>query len=66
MHYLQLILRTIRVYGKHCIGCSSRNKSVMISVQTNESEDITDLFLSTEQAEILIKDLEKILKLNDE
>lgn len=64
MKYLPLILRTIRVHNKHCMGCRSRKKDVMISVQTVESEDITDVFLTTTQAENFIIDLEKTLRDN--
>lgn len=66
MNYTQLILKTIRVYGNRCMGCLSKQKDIMISIQSNDSEDITDLFLTTTQAENLIINLEKILKDNNQ
>jgi len=42
---------TIVAYDKKCIGCQRFGASIMISFQTKQGGDITDLFLDEAQAE---------------
>jgi hypothetical protein len=57
----EIEIKNIRAHGNGCIGCKRHEKDVMISF-TNTSEEkersrVTDLFLTQEQAELLLKEL---------
>jgi len=55
----ELKISTIRAYGDKSVGCISNSASIMISYQTVGSGNITDMFLSQEQAESLLSDLSR-------
>lgn len=56
---MNIILKNINVYDKHCNGCVETEKDIMISYQEegDESGKITDLFLTRQQARHLYADL---------
>ncbi len=61
------IVKTIRVYGKDCIGCRIKEKDVMLSYNTEDFKAlIGDLFLTQEMAENLLKELGNVLTSNKE
>lgn len=55
------------VHDKNCIGCKRHKKDVLVVlVETKEGNKSKDLFLSIEQAEKLIGQLQKVLQQNKE
>ena len=58
-------ITSITVHGNECIGCKKHNKDIMIAYTDNNSDEIIDLFLSTEQAESLLKRLSEGLAENE-
>ncbi len=50
-------IKDITVHGGGCIGCKRHKKDIMIAYSHNGSDDITDLFFTTEQAKELLKRL---------
>jgi hypothetical protein len=54
-------IKNIRAHGNGCIGCKRHEKDVMISftntLANKEESRVTDLFLTQEQAELLLKEL---------
>jgi len=55
----ELKISTIRAYGDKSVGCIANEVSIMISYQSVGSGNITDMFLSQEQAESLLSDLSR-------
>ena len=59
----------VRVSDKHCMGCERFDSDIMLTI-INKREDkehsykFTDIFLSTEQAEKLLSQLEEKLQYN--
>jgi predicted DCC family thiol-disulfide oxidoreductase YuxK len=62
------IAKNIRVYDKNCVGCKKFKKDVMVSfmIKEDETNDIHDIFFTTEQAESLRDQLTKKLEQNKE
>lgn len=58
-------ITSITVHGNECIGCKKHKKDIMIAYSDKNSDKIIDLFLSTEQAEILLKRLSERLAENE-
>lgn len=52
------------VFGKGCIGCLAHKKDIMIAYNYQGSDDIVNLYLTTEQAKNLLDNLKKQLKNN--
>ncbi len=55
--------------GSNCIGCKNFDSDIMVTMALREDiqdKEFHDFFLSTVQAERLLKELEKQLKLNKE
>jgi hypothetical protein len=59
-------ISTIRAYDKKCIGCQKFGAAVMISFQTKQGGDITDLFLDETQAELFHGELTRCITRNTE
>ena len=57
-------VNSARVYDKECNGCKRVKKDIMLAILT-ESNDLMDLFFTTEQAKKLIIELEKKIKQNE-
>lgn len=60
-----IIVTSIKVFDKNCIGCARHKRHVMIAYTFDNSEDITDIFLTQDQAEDLANDLVVITKRNE-
>ena len=55
------------VHDKGCMGCIRHKKDVLVVlVETADGKNSKDLFFSTEQAEKLIEQLQKVLERNKE
>ena len=55
------------VHDKGCMGCIRHKKDVLVVlVETADGKNSKDLFLSTEQAEKLVEQLQKVLERNKE
>ena len=66
---METIVKNVLVHNKGCNGCKRFNRDVMVTMFTTSEESVTefnDFFLSTEQAENLVKDLQIVLKINKE
>jgi hypothetical protein len=65
----EIEIKSIRAYGNGCIGCRRHDKDVMISFTNtlaNKGESrVTDLFLTQEQAEFLLKELSVAVNQNN-
>lgn len=57
--------QTPLVHGNRCLGCREHNKDIMISF-SDPNRDIHDLFLTQEQAVVLISRLTTQVKFNEE
>lgn len=66
MHIDNIIVDSIRAYGKHCIGCLYTQTDIMISYKPIGSVVIQNIFLTNEHAQWLILELQKRLKENQE
>ncbi len=58
-------ITSVTIHGNECIGCKKHKKDIMIAYSHNGSDDITDLFFTTEQAESLLKRLGERLAENE-
>ena len=54
------------VHGKECIGCKKHKKDIMIAYTDKNSDEITDLFFTDEQAKSLLKRLKERIEENKE
>ena len=63
---MEIIVKNIQVYPRTCVGCVTQNRDIMVAVLDKQSDrdDIHDVFLTTEQAEQLVRDLQDRLKTN--
>ena len=59
-------VQDIRAYDKHCIGCTRNSADIMISFRLKSNGEFHDIFLTTEQAESLILELNKKLDINNQ
>tara|TARA_B110000093_G_C12949501_1_gene401816 strand:+ start:2078 stop:2281 length:204 start_codon:yes stop_codon:yes gene_type:complete len=58
-------IKNVTVHGNECIGCDKHKKDIMIACSINGSDEILDLFFTTEQAESLLKRLGERLAENE-
>lgn len=58
------IVKNVQVFDERCIGCEKFEKQIMVSFMVDGSDEINDLFFSTEQAEYLRDALIKRLNEN--
>ena len=58
-------IKDVTVHGNECIGCGKHKKDIMIAYSYDGSDDIIDLFFTTEQAESLLKRLGERLAENE-
>ena len=63
---MELIVKTLHVHGKNCLGCKHHKKAVMISLSTPKNLRIHDIFLTNTQAQQLIIQLRKTLRNNEQ
>ena len=65
---MQAKIKNVRALGKKCIGCREFNSDIMISMvaKNGEHTDFHDFFLTNEQAEQLVKELQLRLQRNEE
>lgn len=61
-----IIVDSIRAYGKGCMGCQHTQSDIMISYKPIGSVVIKDIFLTNEHAQWLVLELQKRLKENQE
>lgn len=59
-------IERISVHGSECIGCIRHKKNIMISYSFKGSDEIIDLFFTTEKAKFLLKRLGHLIQLNEE
>jgi hypothetical protein len=65
---MEHVARTIRAYNGNCMGCKRTKRDIMISYN-GESDDETvihDIFLTTQQAVELVKEIQARLAQNEE
>lgn len=55
---------TQSVHDKDCYSCKKYGSDVMITFMTNKGREFYDFFLSDQQAEILVKDLQAVISRN--
>ena len=58
-------IKYVTVHGNECNGCEKHKKDIMIAYNHNGSDDIIDLFFTTEQAQSLLKRLGERLAENE-
>ena len=62
---LNSTIHVLQVYPKTCIGCRDKNRAIMLSFTTDDKPDlIHDIYLTTEQANRLLSNLQTRLKQN--
>lgn len=60
-----IIITSIKVFDKNCIGCVRHKRHAMIAYTSDNPEDITDIFLTQDQAKDLADDLVIVIKRNE-
>ena len=64
---METIIDSIRAYDKQVFGCKNNERDVMISFSGGgEKILVNDLFLTQEQAETLLEDLQRVVESNQE
>lgn len=58
------IATEINVCDKNCNGCVRHSSDIMITLRVKDSPEFNDFFLSNEQAEKLVADLQKRIAIN--
>lgn len=60
------VVQSIKVYGKKISGCVYHKKDIMLVLTREGEDDWHDWFLTTDQAQDLINQLQEKLKQNKE
>ncbi len=61
---MEKVVKQLVVHGSQCIGCLRHNRQVMIAIR--DAADManckfTDVFLTTKQAESLVREISEVL-----